>query len=295
MWDNEKKYLAKLKNCNDRILNSNARKTSPNKVNLHWWSTENKYHVENVGDYLSVVVCNYMLEKKGLSFDTPVEKTKHLYAIGSIIQGGAQNATIWGSGLKCGVDDIGFIFKHTRKLDVRLVRGPRTREALIQSGFVCPEKYGDPAMLMPLIYQPIVKKDKDYLVILHHESKLKYDNSITPLSDNYKSFIDEIVSSKFVISSSLHGIILAEAYGVPAVLLNDDAVKNKFKYEDYYFSTGRYQLPYVNSVEDALNIKRPQLPDLTLMQKNIVSTFPYDLWQMREKGEHNDKCDNANL
>ena len=49
------------------------------------------------------------------------------------------------------------------------------------------------------------------------------------------------------------------------------------------------------SVEDALNIKRPQLPDLTLMQKNIVSTFPYDLWQMREKGEHNDKCDNANL
>lgn len=278
MLDKEKNYLMKLKKCNARILNSNTRKTQPNKVNLHWWSTENKDHMENIGDYLSVVVCNYMLQKKGLSFNTTVDKTKHLYGIGSIIQGGAQNATIWGSGLKCGVDDMGFVFKHTRKLDIRLVRGPRTREALIESGFKCPEKYGDPAIIMPLIYKPVIEKNKDFLIILHHESKLKYENSITPLFDDYKRFIDEIASSKLVISSSLHGIILAEAYGIPAIFLNDDAIKNKFKYEDYYFSTGRYQMPSVNSLEEAWNLEPPQLPDLALLQKNINSSFPYDLW-----------------
>lgn len=144
MLDKEKKYLIKLKKCNSRILNSNTRFTQHNKVNLHWWSTENENHIENVGDYLSVVVCNYMLQKKGLSFDDTVEKTKHFYGIGSIIQGGAQNATIWGSGLKQGDEDIGFFFRHTRKLDIRLVRGPRTRETLIKNGFECPEKYGDP-------------------------------------------------------------------------------------------------------------------------------------------------------
>lgn len=278
MLDKEKKYLMKLKRCNSRILNSNTRFTQPNRVNLHWWSTENQDHVENVGDYLSVVVCNYMLKKKGLSFDDAVKYTKHLYGIGSIIQGGAQNATIWGSGLKQGNEDIGFIFRHTRKLDIRLVRGPRTREALINNGFKCPEKYGDPALIMPLIYNPSIKKSRDYLVILHHESKLQYENSITPLYRDYREFIDAIISSKLVISSSLHGVILAEAYGIPAILLDDDAVSNKFKYEDYYYSTGRFELGTVASVEEALEAPVPNLPDLTGLQKNIISSFPYDLW-----------------
>lgn len=278
MLDKEKKYLMKLKRCNSRILNSNTRFTQHNKVNLHWWSTESQDHVENVGDYLSVVVCNYMLQKRGLSFDDVVKKTKHLYGIGSIIQGGAQNATIWGSGLKQGNEDIGFIFRHTRKLDIRLVRGPRTRGALIKNGFRCPENYGDPALIMPLIYNPSLKKSRDYLVILHHESKLQYENSITPLYSNYREFIDAIVSSNLVISSSLHGIILAEAYGIPAILLDDDAVSNKFKYEDYYYSTERFQFKKVGSVEDALKATVPDLPDLTVLQQNIISSFPYDLW-----------------
>lgn len=45
-----------------------------------------------------------------------------------------------------------------------------------------------------------------------------------------------------VYSSSLHGIILAEAYGVPAVMFRSYDKSVDFKYLDYYASTGRYDV-----------------------------------------------------
>lgn len=270
-----KKYILR----NKKILNCPLRFTRKNHVNLHWWSTRRDDHVENIGDYLSVVVCKYMMQKKGLSFDDKVSKTKHLYAIGSIIQGGAQNATIWGSGLKSGKTDIPFLARKTRKLDARCVRGPKTREVLIQNGYDCPKNYGDPALLLPLFYNQPIKQDKDYLVILHHETKRDIENSITPLMDNYKDFIDAIRSSKFVISSSLHGVIIAEAYGIPAVLLQDKSTNNRFKYDDYYQSTDRKEYPIANTVEEALKIKPTAPKNIDKLQKTLLKTFPYDLWE----------------
>ena len=44
-----------------------------------------------------------------------------------------------------------------------------------------------------------------------------------------------------MVSSSLHGIVIAEAYGVPAVLVAS-STEPVFKYEDYYAGTGR-ELP----------------------------------------------------
>ncbi|WP_346793949.1 polysaccharide pyruvyl transferase family protein, partial [Klebsiella pneumoniae] len=53
------------------------------------------------------------------------------------------------------------------------------------------------------------------------------------------SFTKEIVNSKFVISGSLHGIIIAEAYGIPAIFLDNNSGESRFKYDDYYFGSGR--------------------------------------------------------
>lgn len=272
------KFGKKIVGRNRKILNNSNRKANKNVVNLHWWSLNRSNGFENVGDYLSVVVCDYFLSLKGLSLQSPVDRTRHLYGIGSIIQGGMQNATIWGSGLHSKFEDVDRWTKFFRKLDIRLVRGPKTRQELLKNGFKCPKLYGDPAIIMPMIYTPIAKEKKDHLVILHKDSSLNIPDSITPIMKGYQAFIDDIANSNLVISSSLHGIILAETYGVSAILLLDKESSNMFKYEDYYYSTGRKNIIVAKSVEEALEIGPQPVPDLTNLKDNIINSFPYDLW-----------------
>lgn len=95
---------------------------------------------------------------------------------------------------------------------------------------------------------------------------------------DWRVFIDEIIKGKLVISSSLHGIILAEAYGVPAILLYEKDM-NLFKYKDYYHSTGRYDFPIAKSIEEALTMKPAPIPDMSVLQKNLLESFPADLWK----------------
>jgi pyruvyltransferase len=166
-------------------------------------------------------------------------------------------------------------------LDVRAVRGPRTRKFLLECNIKCPAIYGDPAIIMPEIYNPEnIKKDRDYILIQHFAETKAETNlpTLNILTNNYKHFIDEICRSRVVISSSLHGIILAETYGVPAVWLklnNMDPVK----YYDWYESTGRYGIEPTLSLEDALACKPPELPNLENMRRQIKDVFPYDLYQ----------------
>ena len=267
--------IAKTVIARDRIILSNfSQPAKKNCVNLHWWDLGGA--MQNVGDALSPVVVSYLKEQNGITTDASPKGTAHLYAIGSIIDGAYQNATIWGSGLLRGKGR--YWWNRFRKLDIRCVRGPETRRALLGNGYHCPELYGDPAILMPLIYQPQDRQKRfDYRVIPHMVYGKGYPNVLSPMTDDWKSFIDEIAQTKLVISSSLHGIILAEAYGVPAILLNDHDMK-LFKYRDYYFSTGRYVFPVANSVKEALSMTPAQLPVLETMQTKLMKAFPVDLW-----------------
>lgn len=254
------------------ILIDKTTNTVPDDVNLHWWQIRGEK--QNVGDMLSVVVFNHMRSRFGLQEKTG--KKAHLYAIGSIIDGGYQNAVVWGSGLLRGKER--YWWKHLRKLDIRCVRGPRTRKALLENGYACPEIYGDPAILMPLIY-PAQSSEKSYphLVIPHYSCTTEAQYTLSPMTTDWHHFIDEILRAEVVISSSLHGIILAEAYGVPAILLNDHNM-NLFKYEDYYYSTGRYEFPIAKSVEEAVTMAPAPLPDLKPLQTALLHSFPKDLW-----------------
>lgn len=245
----------------------------PNEVNLHWWRMNGAQ--QNVGDSLSPVVVEYMKKQCGIGNNISGRRNTHLYAIGSIIDGGYQNATIWGSGLIRG--DKEFWWRKIRKLDVRCVRGPETRRVLINNGYTCPECYGDPALLMPLIYSPkVTEKKYQYRVIQHYIYRNPLKNSLNPLTNNWQDFIHELVHSELIISNSLHGIILAEAYGIPAILLKHNM--NMFKYRDYYYSTGRYDFPIAESIEEALRMKPAPLPDLQKLQRNLLDSFPDDLW-----------------
>lgn len=243
--------------------------------------------MHNLGDELSAVVVEYMLQKKGLSLDSPVRKTRHLYAIGSILFFGYQDATVWGSGLLTEPSWVrcfarGRLF---RMLDIRCVRGPRTAKVMRKAGFQCPDVYGDPGCLMPLIYTPAVEKRLEYVVIPHHSKEeelrkiLPAENIVSMATADYKAVIDQICSAKKVISSSLHGIILAEAYGVPAIFYQDRPASFSYKYADWYESTGRTQWPVTSDLREAIAMDVDFVPDLSKMQRDLMESFPYDLWE----------------
>lgn len=265
-----------------------------NEVNLNWWHMKYNQTEQNLGDMLSEVIYNFMCNKYGLDAHAKLKKTYHFYAVGSILFFENQDAVVWGTGCtKEPEKNISNIIhqKYMRKLDVRAVRGPKTKEALDKLGIECPEVYGDPAMLMPLIYQPVNKKTDITAVITHLKDEKEMcdryagDIVITDMvTDDWKKKIDMIVSAKRVISSSLHGLILAESYGVPAVLLRPKTENSLFKYEDYYLGTGRNNFPIVNSIEEGMqyDMKNYSFPSMETIQNRLIESFPKDIWDKKK-------------
>jgi pyruvyltransferase len=160
-----------------------------------------------------------------------------------------------------------------------------TRKILLSLGHNCSRIYGDPAVLMPAIYQPKIDLIlSDYVIIPHfsEEEKLRQrfpkEKIISMKGTDYMSVIDRICSTKKVISSSLHGIILAETYGIPAVFYQDRPEKFNFKYADWYESTNR-SFSIETNLESAILKKAPLPPNLDKMRYDLESSFPYDLWE----------------
>lgn len=277
-------------------------KASQQKVNLFEYHP-NRFYKDllqndlpyNLGDTLSFLVVDWMLQTKGLNKESNRKskngvKYVHLNSIGSNVFSSYQNATIWGSGagakneLNSRLNRL--LNRHPyRKLDIRAVRGPLTREKLLQYGHKCPAIYGDPAILMPFIYspEPVEEKYKKEILIIpqflyEKEIREKYpDYAMESMNtDNYMQVIDQITSSKLVITSSLHAIILAEVYGVPAIFFK--SLPKTFKFQDYYASTGRYDVKFANNLEEAFASTPPEIPDFTQLQKGLIESFPFDLW-----------------
>lgn len=251
-------------------------------IQLYWWYGDNNGDkLLNLGDYLSSIVVKHYAPTSGGS-----DTQKTVYGIGSILGFRVQDAVVWGSGLL----DTSVTYAAKVKLsdfDIRAVRGPKTRRVLLKLGKKCPKVYGDPAILLPDIYTPEDKtKIYDAVIIPHFAVPLDIpDNypgikTLNILTTDYKCFVDQIVKSKVVISGSLHGIILAEAYGVPAILV-DQNNRDLFKYKDYYFGTGRHIVKVAKSVEQALHMKPMPLPNLKKQRERLIAAFPYDIWKQK--------------
>lgn len=252
------------------------------RVHLEYWQKR-----VNLGDTLAPVIYQWMLEQYpdgNLKDRSATGRPVHLMTVGSIMNLGEFDAAVWGTGiLSLGILKDLYEKSSYRKLDIRAVRGPVTRAILENAGYQAPPVYGDPGILMPLIYQ--AKKTEPtvpYTVIPHYLDIEKCVAEGYPYLDirtsDYKAFIDRIVKSGRIISSSLHGIILAEAYGVPSVLLNYQDI-DLLKYYDYYFSTGRRTVKVASSIDEALEMEPMALPELSQMQQKIRESFPYDLFE----------------
>lgn len=208
---------------------------------------------QNIGDDINFYLVKELSKKNVFNYVDVLNvfKLKNYMCIGSIMDWMTNNEScIWGSGVRDNTNKLKCI-PH----DVLAVRGPLSRQYLIDNGVDCPPVYGDSALLLPLITPPHEKLLAKYRIgiILHKNDignnvvrKFVQANENITMIDimHYKDWHDvihEIQECEMIISSSLHGLIISDAYNIPNVWIkfSDETFDGCFKYMDYMESVGR--------------------------------------------------------
>ena len=245
-------------------------------VELFYWRSAKGV---NFGDYLSSVVVTKIAADAGFFLDEERAEPVRILAIGSILHFARNGDVIWGSGMNGKVSESSHKFDN---LDVRSVRGPMTRHFLQARGIVVPELYGDPAILVPSLLPDRFPRSEQpgrsvvFVPNLHDLPIMKdWDNVVSPLAPWY-DVVRQISQARHVISTSLHGLVLADAFGIPCTYLRLSETESLFKYEDYVLGVGRGGLTVTTSREEALRLKPMDLPKPDLVK--LRQSFPFDLW-----------------
>ena len=230
-----------------------------NKPLLTFW----KDNEDNVGDHLTPAIVEHLLKRRVvLAAKTDTAK---LLAVGSILGFLREDDVVWGTG--CIKPRV---ILSPRGAKFLAVRGPLTREQ-VQDADV-PSVYGDPGLLLPLVYNPVVEKAHKFGIIPHYVDEGQFLSSkefIISVRQPWHSFVRELLSCDMIISSSLHGLVLAEAYGIPVVWAkySDKIIGGTFKFFDYLLGTGRkIQQPSTSEV-------LPPLDNLKEIQTRLVEVL----------------------
>lgn len=213
---------------------------------------------------------------------------RRLLSVGSILHFASDGDVVWGSGVNGKVLDDQYRFAD---LDVRAVRGPKTRAFLQKRGIEVPEVYGDPGLLVPELFGNLElknrKRTRELLVLPNLNDFRSLETQYRALavhpSAGLETCLVAIAESQLVVASSLHAIIVAESLGIPAVLVRS-ARESPFKYEDYYLGTGREPIPSVATIAEGIKRGEQSEPaNLLWDSKPLLDAFPLDLWKAAGK------------
>lgn len=213
---------------------------------------------QNFGDVLTAKLLDFL----GVKYThTNVHTEGEYFCIGSIARLAPFGAKVYGSGIIRQGENLNPL------VDWKFVRGPLTRQRVIECGGECPEIYCDPALLLPIFCD---ESEKEYEVglIPHYEhmmalgSKRDEYKIIDVVNDNPLEVAREISKCKKVISSSLHGIICAHAYGIPAayIVTGKKLHGDGSKFIDYFSSVGLETQP--SSIDNPIYTLPDKLPDI---------------------------------
>ena len=206
----------------------------------------------NWGDIIPKTIINFFSKSNKLTNEDIFsvkypQKPYKIYSTGSVMLYTKPDSIVWGTGCIA----PGRIGQTPKK--IYAVRGPLTKKELDKRGISCPEIYGDPALLFPQIYNPKIEKKYKLGIIPHYIDYFSNIDKqiiknlegqgvkIIDVCSGEQKFIDELLEVETVVSSSLHGLIAADAYGIPNAKVNisNKLIGGNFKFNDYYLSVGR--------------------------------------------------------
>lgn len=201
---------------------------------------------DNWGDKLNPVLVEALSGRQALhaSDIRPNSANKTYLVIGSGLRNMKAGDVVWGMGF-ISIEDR----PSARPFRVCAVRGPHTKKKLLSQGIACPEVFGDPALLFPLFYNKPVELEYDLGIIQHFREvgfePLPFESKtlkvrVILITGSIEDTIDAIRSCKQIVSSSLHGLIAAHAYGICAtwIKFSNRPLGDDFKFKDYFASIG---------------------------------------------------------
>ena len=250
---------------------------------------------------------------------------------------------VWGSG----VSGQERTFVHPN--NILAVRGPKTKEFCDRYGVDCPEVYGDPALLLPLVYNPRerfkvqgsrfkvpsghekcnfpLEREKEVNELTRAKHNYTHESAVSPLAHKYAlgiiphvvdqqhpviqvikekyadeilvidlahyekwtDVIDQISSCERILSSSLHGLIVSDAYQIPNcwIELTGRISGGHFKYYDYASSVERsFEKPIkVESFADVRDMldhiddvfSKAEAEIIKALQQGLIRVTPFQI------------------
>jgi pyruvyltransferase len=265
-------------------------------INLAWAASTSDTPYSNFGDALNPILLHLLTGREitHSNFDSNESK---LVAIGTILQDFRNGKVdVWGTGLDvrvpCQQGERRYFDPRITNVDycVHAVRGIMTAHTLSSFGVNVPKVYGDPAILLRRLLHSYVKGERqDKLGMVCHLSELqnytdfsevsdlelyKFDSEeakvISPLTKPFAKCIlekiKEIASYNFILSRSLHGLIIADIFDIPCAYYTtggfesgvysifDNSVDIDHRFRDYYSGIGRTVVPVYVCPDEGIDV-----------------------------------------
>lgn len=254
---------------------------------------------KNFGDAVNQIFWEKLIEEK---INECNRNKLHFITTGSIMSLINNKSIILGTGFISENNDIGGdnFFSNSNKLiynpySILAVRGPLSRQKFINNNIYCPEIYGDPLILMPCIYNIFTNINENIVGIIPHYIDKNEDKIIKlkknlennqykvyiidiEIGNDYKKLINEINKCKYIISSSLHGIIMGLIYNKKTIYLelSNNVIGDKFKFNDFFQSL---DINYEYKIDFTYNILNNQIildyNKLVFLGINLINVCPF--------------------
>lgn len=247
-------------------------------IKLHWASSK-----PNFGDCLSPLIVECISGRKVVH--APPGQCD-LMAIGSLLQRVKHHwwnrrIHIWGTGYIESGKSINC--RH----HIHALRGPSSAARLNSEVTV----FGDPGLLADqLLDGRKISKKHRLSVIAHYRDKespsLKRlieqhpDVKVIDIFSEPLEVLADIAASHFVLSSAMHGLIAADALGVPncRIILSDALRGGSYKFDDYYQGIGGSNMDALDPASSSLNIEERlahySRPGIDAIKQRLIKAFP---------------------
>ena len=210
-------------------------------IKAWWWRPRKR---KNFGDEISAL----MLKKMGYKVKRVALEKADLVLGGTIMDTVDKRAkdgvAIWGAG-------VAWEHEAENRFNILAMRGK-----LSANTYGVDVPLGDPGLLTSLFYARDVPK-YDIGVVRHYVDKEEYPwaDIVIDATEPVETVIRKISQCRTICSSSLHGVIVANSFGIPAMrIYNEEVISGNVKWNDYQTALtqgiAQVQVQLVRAIED---------------------------------------------